>query len=93
MRDMRRMLAMNSSDDRTLCAAGGWSAAAGVVPLLERCWPAVVKVAQQLLHDGEIFHEQVCEAMQVQAKDNGHHLALIRSGCAPGSFTVTRAAV
>jgi hypothetical protein len=64
-----------------------------VEPLLERCWPAIVKVAQQLLRDGEVRHPDVCAALQIPADDNAHHLSLIRSGCAPGSFAVSRAAL
>jgi hypothetical protein len=81
-------------DDKMLCAAGGMrSDGRGVVPLLERCWPSVVKVAQKLLRDGEVRHEDVCAALKIPSRDNGHHLALIRSGCAPGGFTVTQAAL
>jgi hypothetical protein len=92
MRDMRRMLAKNSSDDKMLCAAGGPGAAIGVAELLERCWPSVITLAQKLLRDGEVRHSDVCAALQIPPKDNGHHLSLIRSGCAPGSFVVTRPA-
>jgi hypothetical protein len=82
-------------DYQLLCASvGGIAGAPAVVePLLERCWPAVVKVAQQLFRTGEIFHEDVCAALEIPPDDNGHHLALIRSGSVPGSFTVTPAAV
>jgi hypothetical protein len=82
-------------DDKALCAAGGVVAAAGVVPLLTRCWPAVVAVAQKLFRDGEVGHEDVCKALRLS--DGGGpgsvELALIRSGSAPGGFTVMRAAL
>jgi hypothetical protein len=80
-------------DYEVLCASGGLAAAPAVEPLLERCWPAVVKVAQQLFATGEVFHADVCAALEIPPDDNGHHLALIRSGSVPGSFTVTPAAV
>jgi hypothetical protein len=35
----------------------------------------------------------VCEALGIPPKDNGHELALIRGGAAPGSFRVTRPSV
>jgi hypothetical protein len=89
------VLATSSSDDEALCAAGGRVAGGSVTPLLERCWPAVVKVAQALVRDGEVRHEDVCKALGLT--DSGgpgsFELALIRSGFAPGGFTVTRAAV
>jgi hypothetical protein len=75
-----------------LSAAGGPAAGVGITPLIERCWPAITKVAAQLFRDGEVMHEDVCEALRIPPRDNGHHLALIRSGQAPGTFTVTRAA-
>jgi hypothetical protein len=96
MADLYRVLdTTGHRDDKALCAAGGMVAAAGVVPLLERCWPSVVKVAQKLVRDGEVRHEDVCEALGL-TDDGGPgslELALIRSGSAPGSFTVTRAAL
>jgi hypothetical protein len=36
---------------------------AKVVNLLERCWPAVVEVAQKLLRDNEVRHGDVCRAL------------------------------
>ncbi|MCH9728733.1 MAG: hypothetical protein K0U84_03450 [Actinomycetia bacterium] len=60
--------------------------------LVERCWPSVVTVAQQLYRTGEVFHADVCAALGIPATGNSLHLSLIRSGAAPGSFTVTPAA-
>ena len=89
-REMWAVLDTTGCRDHREHLSGGTSMATRVVPLLERCWPAIVKVAQQLFRDGEVRHEDVCAALQIPAGDNGHHLALIRSGCVPGSFTVTR---
>jgi hypothetical protein len=70
--------------------SGETAVSSRVEPLLERCWPSVIALAQKLLRDGEARNEDVCAALQIPAKDNEHHLSLIRSGCAPGSFAVTR---
>lgn len=94
MRDMVSVLARNSSDAKQLAlTAGGSLRGRAAVPVLERCWPSVITLAQKLLRDGEAIHEDVCAALQIPPDDNCHHLALIRSGSAPGSFTVTRAAL
>jgi hypothetical protein len=94
-RDLHRVLAANPSDDKTLCAAGGPAAALGVVPLLQRCWPSIKTVTTKLFHDGQVGHNDVCAALGL-SDDGGpcsFELALIRSGSAPGTFTVTRAAL
>jgi hypothetical protein len=91
--DIWRVLDASASDYEALCAAGGTVAAAGVVPALERCWPSIAKLAGKLFVTGEIRHSDVCAALGIPETDNGHHLALIRSGSAPGSFTVTPAAL
>ena len=67
-------------------------AGAGVVPLLERCWPSIRTLAAQMWRDSEVRHADVCAALGIPPQDNGFELALIRSGSAPGTFTVTRAA-
>ena len=77
-------------DCAVLSAAGGAAAGVGIVPLLGRCWPAICEVAAKLWRDSEARHNDICAALGITAKDNGHELALIRSGCAPGSFKVTR---
>jgi hypothetical protein len=70
-------------DDRVLIAAGGTHLGLSVVPLLERCWPAVVRVAQQLHRAGEVTEADVLAALGVD--DGGGRtsvqLASIRSGC------------
>jgi hypothetical protein len=88
-RDMWAVLDTTGCRDHREHLIGETGVAMRVEPLLERCWPAIVKVAQMLFRDGEIRHEHVCKALQIPTKDNGHHLALIRSGCTLGSFTVT----
>ncbi|GAA2552088.1 M50 family metallopeptidase [Mycolicibacterium diernhoferi] len=82
--DMRRALARNSSDDRTLCAAGGPHQGVHIVPLLERCWPSVKALAKGLYFTGTASHAEVCSALGLSPGDDGGPssvaLALIRSG-------------
>jgi hypothetical protein len=78
-------------DDKALCASGGYSEGAPVVPLLQRCWRSVMEVATKLNREGLVGHEDVCSALGL-TDDGGpgsFELALIRSGCAPGTFTTT----
>ncbi|MCV7377939.1 hypothetical protein BST11_21005 [Mycobacterium alsense] len=89
-REMFTALDRNSCDDRELSRAGGSVTGAGVVPLLERCWPSVAKLAGRLWQHSDVRHEHVCAALQIPASDNGFHLSLIRAGTAPGSLKVTR---
>ena len=80
--DMRRALARNGSDDRTLCAAGGPHQGAHIVSLMERCWPAVKTLAKGLYFTGTATHTDVCAALGLT--DGGGPgslgLTLIRSG-------------
>ncbi|ANE80153.1 hypothetical protein A7U43_13250 [Mycobacterium adipatum] len=69
-------------DRRVLTAAGGTHEGSGVVPILHRCWPAVLTVARTLHHVGEIHQEDVLSALGVT--DGGGpfsvQLASLRSG-------------
>jgi hypothetical protein len=69
-------------DCRMLTAAGGTHLGAAVVPLLERCWPAIVRTAQQLKEQREVFHDDVCKALGIT--DGGGptsvQLASLRTG-------------
>lgn len=76
-------------DRNLISAAGGPAAAAGIVPVLQRCWPSIVTVAAQLWRTTDARHGDICAALGIPAADNSHELSLIRSGCAPGSFTIT----
>lgn len=76
-------------DERSLVAAAasatGDHSARDVVPLLERCWPAVITLAQQLRRSGEVRHDDVLAALGVT--DGGGltsvQLASLRSGSRP----------
>lgn len=72
-------------DDRVLTAstpADGVHTGRDVVPLLNRCWPAVLRVAQQLARTGEVHQADVLAALGVD--DGGGltsvQLASLRSG-------------
>ncbi len=93
MRDVFGVLGTTGHlDDRALSASGAFTEGALVVPLIERCWPAVVTVAQKLILDGEVRHEDVCAALGLTdgGGSGSFELALIRSGDAPGTLRVSR---
>ncbi|PBD11483.1 M50 family metallopeptidase [Mycobacterium avium subsp. hominissuis] len=52
-------------DDRVLLASGGTHTGHDAVPLLTHCWPAVVRVAQQLYKTGEATQADVLAALSV----------------------------
>lgn len=70
---LRRLRSLNCSDDRRLCEAGvrdmygnpTAEARSAVPPLIDRAWPAVVRVAQQLFSTGEATHDDVCKALGI----------------------------
>lgn len=80
--DMQRVLPTTSLDWQSLVAAGGPAAGLAVIPLLERCWPAVERVAGELLVMGQVGHGEICTALGL-ADDGGPcslELANIRGG-------------
>lgn len=84
--DMHRTLATHRADDRALCPAGGPSAGAEVVGLVERCWSAVRAPASRLYVHGQVDHADVCAPLGL-TDDGGSAslgLAMIRSGGVPG---------
>lgn len=88
--DMVTTLAAASPEDRKLLEAGGGYHAVdpNLSNLLERCWPSVMRLAGQLFKLGEIRHEHVLAALGLTEENAAHGLAVIRSGSAPGSFTI-----
>lgn len=52
-------------DERVLIAAGGTHLGHFVQPVIERCWPAVIRVAQHLHRTGEALHADVCAALDI----------------------------
>lgn len=89
-REMLTSLDRSVCDDRELSRAGGSATGAGIVPLLDRCWPSVAKLAAQLWSNSDVRHADVCAALHIPARDNGFHLSLLRSGTAPANLKVTR---
>ncbi|UHJ54417.1 hypothetical protein [Mycolicibacterium fortuitum] len=88
--DLAATLAAASPEDRKLMEAGGGHHAVdpNLTNLLERCWPSVIRLAGQLFKLGEIHHEHVLAALGLTEENAAHGLAVIRSGSAPGSFTI-----
>ncbi len=72
-KQLQHLRTANSSDDLRLCAAGvremhgnpTAEARSAVPPLLDRAWPAVVRVAQTLFATGEATQDDVLKALGV----------------------------
>ncbi len=89
---LRQLRNANHADDKALCASGvrdmygnpTAEARSTVPPLLDRAWPAVVRVAQQLFTSGEATHDDVCAALGLPPGDRGgpgsSALASLRAG-------------
>ncbi len=90
--DVRAALSRNGSDDQALCAAGGPHQGAFVVPLLERCWPAVKVLTKTLYFNGRGGHADVTAALGLpdEGGPGSLGLAMIRSGSGPNTFRVSR---
>lgn len=88
--ELATALAATSATDRKLLEAGGGHRAVdpNLANLLERCWPSVMRLAGQLFKLGEVRHEHVLAALGLTEENAAHGLAVIRSGSAPGSFTI-----
>lgn len=69
-------------DERTLIAAGGTHLGQFVTPLVDRCWPAIIRTAQTLYKTGEVTQADVLAALGIT--DGGgrtsSQLANIRAG-------------
>lgn len=69
-------------DAAVLSLAGGEHLGHSIKPLLDRCWPAVIRVGQQLCLVGEVFQEDILLALGIS--DGGGRtsaqLASLRSG-------------
>jgi hypothetical protein len=52
----------------------------------------VIAAAKVLHKEGEITHQDVLDALHLTEATAPMGLAVIRSGCAPGTFTITRPA-
>lgn len=70
---LRQLRQSNCRDERQLSAAGvrdmtgnpTAEARSAVPPLIDRAWPAVIRVAQQLFSTGEATHDDVLAAMGI----------------------------
>ena len=81
-------------DREVLTAAGGPDAGESVVPLLETCLPSIAEVATKLHRRGSVTEVDVLAALRLSADPATRtlELSMIRSGAAPGSFSVSRPA-
>lgn len=70
-------------DAASLSMAGGEHLGHDAKPVIDRAWPAVIRVAQQLFKTGEVFQADVLRALGIS--DGGGftsvQLASLRSGC------------
>jgi hypothetical protein len=87
-----RLADSGQRDYAELSMCGGTVAGAGVVPLLQRCWSSVIAAAKVLHKEGEITRHDVLDALHLTEATAPMGLAVIRSGCAPGTFIITRPA-
>ncbi len=73
MAQLQQLRSANRADEKALCAAGvremygnpSAEARSAVPPLLDRGWPAVVRVAQQLFMTGEATNDDVLKALGI----------------------------
>lgn len=85
----REMFALFDGGGRRDCgvllAAGGTHLGHAVQPVIERAWPAVIRVAKHVHRTGEALHADVCEALGIT--DGGGpgsaQLAGLRAGMRP----------
>ncbi|MCV7368529.1 hypothetical protein CRI77_22420 [Mycolicibacterium duvalii] len=73
-------------DCGVLTASGGTHSGHFVQPVIERCWPAVIRVAQQLYRTGEALHTDVCAALDIT--DGGGPTSSQLAGLRAGMRTV-----
>ncbi len=95
-REIHAVLSTTGCRDReVLTAAGGSDSGDAVVPLLERCWPSVAELAALLFRTGKVSHTDVLAALKLSSDPQVRsiELAQIKAGAAPGTFTISRAAV
>ncbi len=66
---------------------------AEVLPLVVQCWASIEELAARLVEHGEVRHTDVLAALRIPADASqqltAQHVASIRSGSVPGSFTAT----
>ncbi|TXI56887.1 hypothetical protein [Mycolicibacter arupensis] len=82
-------------DAEAITAAGGWigDIFGEVNAIVERLWTPICELAQRIHDEGEVGHSTVLDVLGAPENDPGVALSLLRNGAAPGTFTVTPAAV
>ncbi len=62
-----------------------------VMPITNRCWPSIARLANGLFRGGEIRHNDVLQALNIpSAEDADKYLRAIRAGAVPGELRVGR---
>jgi hypothetical protein len=92
--DLRRVLDSTGCKDRDVLIASGGDADPKVELMLENCWPAVHAIAAKLLRTASVTEADVLAALKLSADPATRVLetSMIRSGAAPGTFSVSRPA-
>ncbi|UAK38815.1 M50 family metallopeptidase [Gordonia bronchialis] len=88
---LRAVLTRQSRDERAMTAAGD-PRPAQVPRLVVNCWASISLLANRVYTNGSATQADVDAALQIPCDDEdgrGAALAAIRSGSAPGSFTIT----
>lgn len=77
--------------DRAVLRASAAPLPRHVEPIIERSWRSILALAEGMFHTGHVGPSQVSAALMLPAENpqRAHALAVIRSGSAPGSFTVS----
>ncbi|GJO43298.1 hypothetical protein NJB1604_18690 [Mycobacterium marinum] len=89
LREVDAVLGGAGRKDAALLAGAAMPEAVRVVPILQRCFPAIARLAGRLYTNSSITHTDVLDALGLTEATAPMGLAAIRSGCAPGSFTIT----
>ncbi|MDF0532205.1 hypothetical protein P0W64_15025 [Tsukamurella sp. 8F] len=89
--EVRNLLDQNPHDEALIAAAGPAPDFAYVEQVVDRCWPAISRVARALASAGEVDHGGVLFALGAYGsrRKTSHTLALVRSGWAPGELKVS----
>jgi hypothetical protein len=69
-------------DAIVLSLAGGFHTGAAVEPVIDKCWPGVIRIAQQLFSQGEVIETDVLTALGITdgGGPSSAQLAGLRSG-------------
>lgn len=89
---LRNLLASGGREDYAVMTAAGNTRPAEVPRLIANCWDSITSLAEHLMINGSATQADVDASLQIPDNDDDGRaaaLAVIRSGSAPGSFTIT----